>query len=374
MANTLDYNNPVTPAARLLQALPTSGIPSTKLKGAKAASDDDVADAFRTLINTDPDIQAVIKGVWGDGPRPSDTPKNLEKANDAASKQITAILKQKGIQLPDRTFVNPRSGALEGHRGWSGLPTGVKIAIIAGAGAATLGAGLAIAGGGAAAAGAGGAGAASTAGSGIGVTSGLGGLGAIGTSVPVGTGIATAGTTATTGGLMAAGKSAAAKLLTAQGANQIGKLAQGAAAGAAAGRDAENVQAMNEYGIARDNARYQSDYNRVVPGEYTSKLLALDRYANGGQTPVSMPKAGMTPEERQAWLNTPVTPWKPTDEGQKALDEYKKLMMEGLFNPVKLPDAPQMKKAGAGENILGLLGTGLQGYSYLKGYSPTTGR
>src|SRR5687767_503992 len=103
--------------------------------GVDAASDQQLSQYFRQIIDTDPEIQAVIRGVWGNGPRPSDTPKHLESANHQASEQIKAILKRRGIDLPDRTFVNPRSGALEGHRGWSGLNPWIKAAIIAGAGA-----------------------------------------------------------------------------------------------------------------------------------------------------------------------------------------------------------------------------------------------
>lgn len=144
--------------------------------GADAAGAYD--DYFRRLVANDPDVQGVIQRVWGTTPvdqRPSDTPKHLEHANDAASKEITRILAGKGITLPGRTFVNPRSGALEGHRGWSGLNGWQKAAIIA-AGAATGVGGLAAAGalGGGAAAGAGGIGATT------GVPAGLGSVGATG--------------------------------------------------------------------------------------------------------------------------------------------------------------------------------------------------
>lgn len=116
-------------------------MPTYTSAGADAAGQYD--QMFRELIARDPDVQAVIRGVWGDTPvnaRPSDTPKNLEHANDQASKQIAQILASKGIELPDRTFVNPRTGALEGHRGWSGLSGLQKAAIIAAAGATGVGA------------------------------------------------------------------------------------------------------------------------------------------------------------------------------------------------------------------------------------------
>jgi hypothetical protein len=159
-------------------------MPKYKKAGADAAGAYD--DEFKKIIQNDPDIQRVIQGVWGDGPRPSDTPKNLEKQNDQASKQITQILKSKGVNLPDRTFVNPRSGALEGHRGWSGLSGIQKAAIIAAAAATGVG-GLAAAGalGGGAAAGAAG-GAAASGGAGAGGVAGLGaGLG-VASGLPAG--------------------------------------------------------------------------------------------------------------------------------------------------------------------------------------------
>lgn len=108
--------------------------------GADAATQMDAA--FRAIIDNDPQIQAVIRSVWGNASRderPSDTPKNLEARNAQASKQITEILRRKGIELPDRTFINPRSGTIEGHRGWSGLNGLQKAAIIAAAAAATGG-------------------------------------------------------------------------------------------------------------------------------------------------------------------------------------------------------------------------------------------
>jgi hypothetical protein len=127
--------------------------------GADAADQMDAA--FRQIIDNDPEIQAVIRSVWGNtsrDERPSDTPKNLESANERASKRIGDILRRKGIDLPDRTFINPRSGTIEGHRGWAGLNGIQRAAIIAAAAAATGGAfGAAGAFGGAGGAGGGGA-------------------------------------------------------------------------------------------------------------------------------------------------------------------------------------------------------------------------
>lgn len=174
--------------------------------GADAAGQYD--DQFRQLIANDPDIQRVIQRVWGTTPvtaRPSDTPKHLEQANKAASQEIGQILARKGIPLPDRTFVNPRSGALEGHRGWAGLSGLQKaLAIAAAAGAGGLGA-LAATG---ALAGGAGAGAAGAAGGGLGVTTGL----------PAGFGAATA-TGIGAGGAAVGGGGALTGLLTNAGIN-----------------------------------------------------------------------------------------------------------------------------------------------------------
>lgn len=184
-------------------------MPPYSSAGADAAGDQQIADAFRQIIANDPDIQAVIRRVWGDTPvgqRPSDTPKNLEGANHHASQEIAQILQRKGIPVPDRTFINPRSGALEGHRGWSGL-SGVQKALIIAAAAAATG-GVAAYTLGPAAAGAGGAGAALPGGvAAPGVTAGLGGalggatipvagasaLGAAGTGAGLGTAAAAGG-------------------------------------------------------------------------------------------------------------------------------------------------------------------------------------
>lgn len=189
-------------------------MPKSSLSKAGADAARAYDDAFRQIIANDPDVQAEIRRVWGDTPlnaRPSDTPKELEKANAQASKNITAILKRKGIDLPERTFVNPRTGSIEGHRGWSGLNGVQKAAIIAavaatGVGAAALAAGGGAAAAGGAAAGSAGSGAGAGAGAGIGVTTGLGGLGTIGTTVPVGT---AAGTSLGTGALTSAAVNAA---------------------------------------------------------------------------------------------------------------------------------------------------------------------
>jgi hypothetical protein len=170
---------------------------------------------FQKLLASDPDVQAVIQKVWGNTPveqRPGDTPKNLEQANDQASKQIAQILKSKGVQLPAHTFINPRTNSLEAEHGWAGLPTAAKIAIIAAAGATGVGAlGAMGAFGGAAAAGAGGAGASGAAAGGAGAAgAGAAGAGGLLASTPLLSAAPMIGSAAATGGSLAGGLGAAA--------------------------------------------------------------------------------------------------------------------------------------------------------------------
>lgn len=142
------------------------------------ASNQQPQDIINQIIATDPEIQKIVQGVWGNTTihdRPSDTPKHLEKANDRASKQIKAVLASRGISLPSRTFINPRTNSVEGMRGWAGLPPAVKVALIGAAAATGIGAASAL---GAFGGAAGGAGAASGAAGAstiptVGVTSGL---------------------------------------------------------------------------------------------------------------------------------------------------------------------------------------------------------
>jgi hypothetical protein len=123
----------------------------------QAISDDEL----NRLIASDPQIQQIIAGVWGNTPvgqRPGDTPKDLEKANGRASQQIQSVLESRGIKLPNHTFINPRSASVEHMKGWAGLPTAAKVAIIAGAAATGIGAAGALGAFGGAAGAAGGAG------------------------------------------------------------------------------------------------------------------------------------------------------------------------------------------------------------------------
>jgi hypothetical protein len=232
--------------------------------GADAATQMDAA--FRKIIDNDPEIQAVIRSVWGNAnrdQRPSDTPKNLEKANERASKQIAQILQRKGITLPDRTFINPRSGTIEGHRGWAGLSGLQKAAILSAAGVATGGA-LSAAGafGGAAGGAVGGGGSAAAGLATPGVTSGLGGLSLGAGGAVAGGGLGLGGTVAGGGGLLAG----LGKTLGSQG---IGRLAEsvGAVAGGIGKSAAADRQAGIDYGLLRDklglDASQTDESNRV---------------------------------------------------------------------------------------------------------------
>lgn len=258
-----------------------------KFNSAGADASHDYADQFRQIVANDPDIQRAISGVWGSTPvdqRPSDTPKHLEKANDAASKQISQILKNKGIALPDRTFINPRTGALEGHRGWSGLSGLQKAAIIAAAGAtgiggaAALGAfgGGAAAGAGAAGAGTGGAGAMG----GLGVTSGLTalpgatvGMGPIGGSMGWGSLISGLGKTAA----KQFGGDLVQQLLSGDSLHAAGQ-----GLGALAGTQAHNRGVKLDAMMAGDEMQLAADRERRAAEGDILKNMQIAEYLKGG--------------------------------------------------------------------------------------------
>lgn len=185
----------------------------------------------------DPKLQAVVTGLQN---KVTSDPqvKNyiaqtsaLTSANPGAAKDImaqrsrdlTALVKSKGYLPQDGQYtLDPSNGNMIRHGGWAGLSKKQKAIIIAAAAATGVGAGAALAaGGGAAAAGAGGAGA-SGLGGGIGVTSGLGGLGTIGTTVAAPT-VAGAG--------LGAGSAAATGLGTKMATGAIKGGAQGALTG-----------------------------------------------------------------------------------------------------------------------------------------------
>ena len=164
---------------------------------------------------------------------------NQVKLNDQQRAELQNLIQQKaGFQFPKDMQIDP-AGNLNEKGGWAGLPTGVKIAIIAGATIATAGAAGAFAGGAGAVSGASGAG--STAiGTGMGIApslagstaAGIGSMGA-GAGIAAGTGAAAAGT----GGSFLSALGGSKGVMS--GISMAGKLASGAAAQRAQDRGAE---------------------------------------------------------------------------------------------------------------------------------------
>lgn len=367
--------------------------PTTKQAGADAAGDQQVADAFRQLIDNDPEIQAVIQRVWGNtsrDQRPSDTPGHLENANAQASKEIAAILQRKGINLPDRTFINPRSGALEGHRGWSGLSGLQKAIIIAAAAAATGGAGLALAGGGAAAGGA--AGAAGAAGAGGGTAGTIAGLGAglgVSAGVPAGLGAATAtgigaGGASLAGGLGAgaAGAAGAAGSGAAAGgggfmaslptyakyAQAAGSILGGAAGSAADSRAQQNNAELNRAILAQQMQNnvgqldlQRKNFEEQARGSRSRQAVIADLLSNAKPSNVSVPGI------QNAQVSGGFGPSSIGATGRQSLAELAKQALAAQMTPTQfkggdLVPIPEAHKAGAGEKFLNAAALGASLY------------
>jgi hypothetical protein len=333
--------------------------------GADAASDPQIAEAMRSLIANDPEIQAVIRGVWGDTPvgqRPSDTPNALEGANHQASQQIAQILKRKGIDLPDRTFINPRSGALEGHRGWSGLNGIQKAAIIAAAAAAT--------GGGLAAAGAFGAGGGAGAGAGASAASGAG------AALPGG--VIAPGVTAGLGGMGAAGAAAGGGgLLGTLGTiGKLGSLATGAATNLRAGRQEDAVLNLQQdrakadiYGTQqnavfnRANQELQQKQFGMTTAPTRARQAALGDILANIQNVKVTPPPGIRMGEVSGGLSPALLGPNARSAGSELSRQALLKLMDGsdtkfsdmpLLTPPPIQSTPQASKS---ENLLGILGT-----------------
>lgn len=329
---------------------------------------------FQQLLANDPQIQAIVKSVWGDTPvnqRPSDTPKELEKANGNASRQIAALLESRGVKLPDRTFINPRTMSLEGARGWAGLPTAAKIAIIGGLAATGIGA-----------AGAMGAFGGAAAVPSVGVTSGLpAGLGGAGIAGTTGAGLASgagvAGTAGSAiGGLMsggAAGSTAGATAGTTAAKSVGGKLMGSllkpgvmSTVGRGLGSIAE-TQANNR-GTALDammeGDRIRLDANRDRRADETDlwrKIQAANYMKSGGsdRTPVksssgaTLPSFGFGPKPISA-------------EDKQMADTLLPQLQQRLANPLQLSDYASKMNPGKTESILGWLAPILGTYDVVR--------
>ena len=358
--------------------------------GADAADQFDTY--FRQIVANDPDIQAVIRRVWGEGPRPSDTPKDLERANAQASQEIGQILKRKGIDLPDRTFVNPRSGTIEGHRGWSGLNNWQRAAIIAAAagtglaGAAALGA---FGGAGAAAGGAAGGAGAITPGVGAGfaatvptaltptLSAGtLASMGGAGTAAGVG------GTAATSAGLL--GRLGGA-LKTSQGLSTAMRAGGAMASGAAEGAEQDRLAGV-QYGLGRDRlgldaadqfedavqSRGRLDLDQRKFGQdsqnnaFTNAMRAafVNNYQPAarpaGVPTINFGSAGYSPNERGNAAELERQATLKLLEGEK-FDPLPELKPYGLSSPTTMPGSSTREK------LLGILGIGGTALGSLRG-------
>lgn len=333
---------------------------------------------FQQLLQSDPDVQKVIQGVWGNTPvnaRPSDTPKQLEQANDAASKQIAQILKAKGVQLPSHTFINPRTASLEAEHGWAGLPTAAKIAIIAGVGATGIGAaaGLGAFGGGAAAA--------SSAVPSVGVTSGLTTLPGVATGVGgaavggAGVGTAAAGLGAKAGLMSTIGKGLSSGSTLSKIAGVAGPLASGIASAAGKGRAEENAAASDVAAFKlKESQDNETNLENRAGLDLKQRQFGIDSNNNAFKNAMrsavakniqdvnySAPKGVTIPTVTGGMRPSAMGP-----EGRAAADTMNSQAMLSLMNGEKfdpLPalertSAPTFKGSGAVENIAGAVGMG----------------
>lgn len=343
---------------------------------------------FQKLLASDPDVQKVIQGVWGNTPinqRPGDTPKNLEKANDAASKQISQILASKGVKLPNHTFINPRTASLEPEHGWAGLPTAAKIAIIAGAGAAGIWAApalMAAAGGGGAASG--GAAAASAIPS-VGVTSGI--AGSVLPGVATGVGGAAAAGGAGVAGTTAAGLGAKAGLMSTigkslSGAGTVGKiagvagpLASGIAASAQKGREATNAAAADAAAFKlKESQDNETNLQNRAGLDLKQRQFGMDSNNNAFKNAMRSAVAKNVQDVSYAappgvtipTVSGGLRPSAMGQEGRDAAGVMNSQAMLSLMNGEKFDALPPLertapatyKSAGALENIAGTIGMG----------------
>lgn len=358
-------------------------MPPYNSAGADAAGEYD--QYFRQILANDPEIQAIIRRVWGDTPvdaRPSDTPDHLEDANAQASKDIARVLASKGITLPERTFVNPRSASLEGHRGWAGLSGLQKAAIIAAASAAGVG-GLAAAGALGGGAAAGGGGAALGGGGGGGAAAGIGGLGSgltVASGLPAGmagvgaTGLGAGG--AALGGGAAAAGGGGSLLGTLGRVGQLGQLASGAASNLRQGRYADAALQTDRDRLAAQNFSTQQNavFNRNQQ-ELQEKQFSLNapktraQQAALGDVLARIQDVNITPPAgiQMANISGGLRPSVLGPNARQAGDLLSREAVMALldkrdqkFSPMPLLTPPAISptpKAGASENILGLLGT-----------------
>lgn len=354
--------------------------------GADAAAHPDAA--LMQLIATDPEIRRVIAQVWGSTPvnqRPSDTPHNLEGANHSASQQIAQILQSKGIQLPDRTFINPRSEALEGNRGWAGLSGLQKALIIAATAATGVGAAGALgAFGGAGVAGGAAAGASSAApavgagagAAGLGVTSGLGSLAGVGATGVLPTALGTAAGVGGAAGAGAAGAGSSGLMKALQTAGKLGSLATGASQGLQAGRYADANQNLERDRLAGSiyNTQQNAQFNKAQQ-ELQQRQFSLNAPANRakqtalGDLLANVQDVNITPPSgiRMGNITGGLRPSALGPNARQAGGDLSRQALMALldqrdqkFDPIQMIAPPQITpgtQPGKAENLLGILGT-----------------
>jgi len=199
---------------------------------------------------------------------------NRVQLDDRQREELKQLVEaQSGFKLPGDMKIDP-AGNLNEKGGWAGLPTGVKIAIIAGATVATAGAAGAFGGGAGAASAAGGGGGAAAGGTGTAIGTGLGMAPSLAGSTAVGAGSAAAGA----GAFGAGGSSLLGTLGTA--AQMGGRLASGAAAqrsedrGAQAEYDLFRVPTQNTQALQAARDRLSSEQIR------RGQMVGLDMLKN----------------------------------------------------------------------------------------------
>lgn len=332
---------------------------------------------FQNLLQSDPEIQAVIQSVWGNTPvnqRPSNTPKNLEGANDAASKKIAQILASRGVQLPPHSFINPRTASLEGQHGWAGLPTAAKIAIIAGVAATGIGAAGAM----------GAFGGAATAGSSAGATGGAAG-GSVGgaaggtlASTSLSSIVPQIGAAAATGGNLAGGAGAGLASLVGGGAakaasgglihslmNPTALAGIGKGVGAIAQSKASNRGTQLDAMMEGDKMKMQATQARAEDESGLWRKIQAANYIKNGGMPAREPmvsSSGATiPDFSKSFGPAPIS----EDDKQMAGTLLPQLQ-DRLAHPPVLSDYASKMNPGKVESALDWLGPIISGVGAVK--------
>jgi len=211
------------------------------------------------------------------------------KLNKDEQKKLAVQL---GLPLDD-FHIDP-AGNINDFHGWKGLPTGVKIAIIAGAAVGTAGAAGAFGGGAGATSALGGVGVGETA------ATGVGGLTATSLGLAPTVGLGTAGTAAATGGIGSTLLGAAEKYAAKKGITTAADLLRG---GGQAVGNAANAAEDNRLTADESRRKGQNDYenqlvnrSKLEAGERQQALKDLYRQSYAAnRKPGPYNAAGLTP-------------------------------------------------------------------------------